>query len=121
MDKLNKSTILRLYGIFFWVSYIITFIGIANVNIEYLQEFNIIIRTIIGLILMYRFRPYWLFNQNPKFTDDDWNFVFAASFYLFATTTLNTIIQKYFKNFFTKITGKDLPGNNELPSDYPIN
>tara|TARA_Y100000389_G_scaffold179456_1_gene193528 strand:+ start:8018 stop:8374 length:357 start_codon:yes stop_codon:yes gene_type:complete len=112
MVNLNKSTVLRLYGIFFWASYIITFIGIANVNIEYLQEFNVVIRTIIALILMYRFRPYWLFNKNPEFTEDDWNFVFAASFYLFATTTLNTIIKTYFKNFFTKITGKDLAISN---------
>jgi len=114
----DKSTFLRVYGLIFWILYIITFIGIANVNIDYLQQLNIIIRTFISITLMYKFRPYWAFNSKATFTQDDWDFVFMASFYLFATTTLNSIITARFKKFFYTLFNKDEPEKDNTQDLY---
>ena len=113
-----KSTLLKIWSIIFWVSYIVAFIGIAKVNINYLQQLNVFIRTIISLVLMFKFRPYWAYNSNVKFTNDDWEFVFAASFYLFATTTLNSIITSRFKHFFYKLFNKKEPKTDPKKDIY---
>ena len=115
---MNKSTLLRIWTIFFWSSYIIAFIGITQVDIDYLHTLNVFIRTIISLVLMFKFRPYWAYNSKITFTEDDWNFVFAASFYLFATTTLNSIITSRFKHLFYKVVNKKEPKTDPGKNAY---
>ena len=74
-----KSKVLRTVGIIIWILYGISLFGIIQINPKYLVEMNTIIRTVISLVLMYRFRPEWAYNPKIEFGKDDWNFVFGMA------------------------------------------
>ena len=106
-----KSKFLQLIGIIVWVIYAISALGITYINPDHLTSLNVTIRTVVSVILMIRFRPAWMHNESVVFTKDDWEFVFGAAFYLFTTTTLNSLIQAWFKKMVSRIE-KDIKDIN---------
>ena len=102
-----KARILQSVGIFMWIIYAFSLFGILAINPLYLSTLNTTIRTVVSIVLMIRFRPSWAYNRKMTFTMDDWSFVFSASFYLFATTTLNTLLLAKMTRFFDFVRNRD--------------
>ena len=92
---------------FIYLFYIVTAIGIAYINPDYVKYLNIIIQTFIAFILIVRFNP---FRSKVNCNKNDRVFILASSFFLL----LNDEFVGYLKTFFKKHLLTNLPIYNEL-------
>jgi len=71
------------------IIYVIVFIGIINLNGEYLTEFNIFIQLFVCLFLIFRFNPF----RKPEFRPHDAHVIFGSATFLL----LNLGFVEFFK------------------------
>lgn len=87
----------KLFDIFIIISYLtygLLLLGITTTTPQYLVYMNSFVQAYVSLFLIIRFNPY----RNIEFTELDRKICFSAGLFLFATTTINTIMITYFDN-----------------------
>lgn len=79
---------------FSYILYFLVLFGISYSAPKYLYLLNIYMPIYVSLFLLIRFNPWKRFS----FTDYDRKIAFQAGIFLLLTTSLNTLLDKYFFN-----------------------
>jgi hypothetical protein len=85
------------FNVFIITSYILTaffLTGVSTKSKEYLYTIDKYVKIYISLYLLWRFNPF----GSIKFVDLDRNIAFSSGLFLFTTTVVNELLQKYFTN-----------------------
>lgn len=71
--------------------YIMAFLGIYYVNLEYTKTLSLIVRLFVSFVLMYRFNPLY----KVTLSESDRTLIFASGFFLFVNTGMTEILFRY--------------------------
>ncbi len=75
-----------------YILYVIVLFGISQTAPDYLDMLGEFLKFYVIFFLLLRFNPY----SSHKFTDFDRELVFQSAGFLFTTSSLNTLVAKYF-------------------------
>ena len=93
MDKITNIQ-LYIFSFLIYLSYFLTLLVIISSNIDskkYLYDLNYYIRIYISLYLIWRFNKF----RHVQFNDLDRKIVFTSGLFIFSTTVIYSIIERY--------------------------
>ncbi len=98
--KIHKfqETVFFLFLITSWTLYFCIFVGLFESAPKYLSYIDFYVKIYISLFLILRFNPF----RKVEFTALDREIVFSSGVFLFSTTFINTLLQKYAKYIIDK-------------------
>ena len=89
-----SGSIYNLLIIIFYITYIISIVGVTYINPEYTRYLTVFIQSFIAIILMVRFNP---LRKQVQFSENDRTLVFSAAFYLLLNDEFTQYIINYMK------------------------
>jgi hypothetical protein len=75
-----------------WILYISIAVGLSINAPKYLETFDYYVKIYVSLFLLWRFNPF----TKTTFTELDRKIAFSAGILIFATTSLHSLLLKYF-------------------------
>lgn len=96
-EKVFDIVVVITYLLYFLIAF-----DLSETAPVYLKQLDNFIKVYISLFLIYRFNPF----RETKFTDLDRKIVFSAGVFVLATTTINTLLFKYFNKVVDEVNEK---------------
>ena len=84
--------------------YFVEWLGLSKTATTYLTTLDNIIKMYVSLFLIFRFNPL----RHTRFTEFDRQVVFTSALYVIATTTINTVIQTFYKKAIDTVANTNL-------------
>lgn len=103
----NSATMYYILVTFFYLAYILAFLGIYYVEPKYTEYLSIVIRLFVAIVLLIRFNPYF----KVRFNENDKILISAAAFFLLVNTGVTEVLFYYF----------DKISPFRIPLHYPCN
>ncbi len=94
-----QETIFYIVIIVTWILYFAIWFRLIENAPKYLSDLDFYVKIYVSLFLLLRFNPF----RKIKFTNLDKQIAFSAGVFLFSTTYINVLLQKYAKTISKKL------------------